>query len=49
MSGSRAFNLLKNYHRSSEAESIVPAFNDEELRSILEEINVAFQENHLDA
>lgn len=49
MAGSRAFNLLKNYHRSSDAETIIPSFNDEELRNILEEINVAFNENHIDA
>lgn len=45
----KAFNLLKNYHRSADGDTLIPTFNDDELRSILEEINIAFQENHLDA
>lgn len=49
MAGQRAFNLLKDYVRSADTDSLIPPFNNEELRSILEDINVAFNENHIDA
>jgi hypothetical protein len=49
MAGQRSFNLLKDYVRSADTDSLIPAFDNEELRNILEEINVAFNENHNDA
>lgn len=47
MSGQRAFNLLKQHQMSSDR--LIENFNGEDLRAVLEEINVAFRENHSDA
>ncbi|KAG5677377.1 hypothetical protein PVAND_007141 [Polypedilum vanderplanki] len=47
MSGQRAFNLLKTHQQSSDR--LIDNFNAEDLRAVIEEIKVAFSENHQDA